>query len=57
MLGKQIEPTYCPAKPGDVKHSLATIDLAQKHLGYKVKFDFDQGLEKTVEWFKQQKNS
>jgi UDP-glucose 4-epimerase len=57
MLGKQIEPTYCPAKPGDVKHSLATIDLAQKHLGYKVKFDFDQGLEKTVEWFKQKKNS
>jgi UDP-glucose 4-epimerase len=56
LLGKQVEATYYPAKPGDVKHSLATIDLAQKHLGYKVKFDFDQGLEKTVEWFKHKTN-
>jgi UDP-glucose 4-epimerase len=56
ILGKQIEPTYCPGKPGDVKHSLATIDLAEATIGYKVEIDFDRGLEKTVEWFRKKMN-
>ncbi len=55
ILGKQIEPTYCPGKPGDVKHSLATIELAGRHIGYKVLVDFDKGLQKTVDWFNSKK--
>jgi nucleoside-diphosphate-sugar epimerase len=45
---------YEPERSGDIKHSLADITLAQKHLGYKVLVNFEDGLERTVEWYKSQ---
>ena len=45
---------YAPERAGDVKHSLADISLAQKHLGYKILVDFEGGLRRTVEWYKSQ---
>ena len=39
---------------GDIKHSLADITQAQKHLGYKVLVSFEDGLRRTVEWYKSQ---
>ncbi|MGA7292121.1 MAG: SDR family oxidoreductase [Terriglobales bacterium] len=39
---------------GDIKHSLADITQAQKHLGYKVVVNFEDGLYRTVEWYKNQ---
>jgi UDP-glucose 4-epimerase len=41
-----------PERSGDVKHSLADISLAQKHLGYKPLVMFEEGLKRTVEWYK-----
>jgi UDP-glucose 4-epimerase len=43
-----------PVRAGDVKHSLADIGLAQKHLGYKVQVEFEEGLRRTVEWYRRQ---
>jgi UDP-glucose 4-epimerase len=43
-----------PERAGDIKHSLADIALAQKHLGYKVLVNFADGLRRTVEWYKSQ---
>jgi UDP-glucose 4-epimerase len=45
---------YAPERGGDIKHSLADITLAQKHLGYKVLVNFEDGLRGTVEWYKNQ---
>ncbi|HVM92961.1 MAG TPA: SDR family oxidoreductase [Terriglobales bacterium] len=45
---------YAPERGGDIKHSLADISLAQKHLGYKVLVNFEDGLRRTVEWYKAQ---
>jgi nucleoside-diphosphate-sugar epimerase len=45
---------YAPERSGDIKHSLADISLAQKHLGYKVLVNFEDGLRRTVEWYKSQ---
>ena len=45
---------YAPERSGDIKHSLADITLAQKHLGYKVLVNFEDGLRRTVEWYKSQ---
>jgi UDP-glucose 4-epimerase len=45
---------YAPERSGDIKHSLADITLAQKHLGYKVLVNFEEGLRRTVEWYKTQ---
>jgi UDP-glucose 4-epimerase len=45
---------FAPPRTGDVKHSLADIALAQKHLGYSADVSFEQGLRRTVEWYEQQ---
>lgn len=45
---------YAPERSGDIKHSLADITMAQKHLGYKVLVNFEDGLKRTVEWYKSQ---
>ncbi len=39
---------------GDIKHSLADISLGEKHLGYKPKVNFEEGLRRTVEWYREQ---
>jgi UDP-glucose 4-epimerase len=46
---------YGPERSGDIKHSLADITQAQKHLGYKVLVNFEDGLRRTVEWYKSQR--
>src|ERR1700687_747696 len=43
---------YGPERAGDIKHSLADITQAQTHLGYKVLVNFEDGLRRTVEWYK-----
>jgi nucleoside-diphosphate-sugar epimerase len=45
---------YAPERSGDIKHSLAEITLAQKHLGYKVLVNFEEGLHRTVDWYRTQ---
>jgi len=45
---------YAPERGGDIKHSLADITQAQKHLGYKVLVNFEDGLRRTVDWYKSQ---
>ncbi len=45
---------YAPARDGDIKHSLADITEAERHLGYKVLVHFEEGLRRTVEWYKHQ---
>lgn len=45
---------YGPERSGDIKHSLADITQAQKHLGYKVLVNFEDGLRRTVDWYKSQ---
>ncbi|MFA5570238.1 MAG: SDR family oxidoreductase [Sphaerochaetaceae bacterium] len=49
ILGKKIEPKFDKERAGDVKHSLAGIEKAEKMLGYKVRVGFEEGLERTVE--------
>lgn len=40
-------------RPGDVRHSLADINKAKKELGYNPKYNLDEGLVKTIEWFQE----
>lgn len=57
IMGLEVEPAYSAARPGDVKHSLADITLAEELLGYRVEVDFREGLRRTIEWFQQGKAS
>lgn len=43
---------YGPEREGDVKHSLADISSAERHLGYKPRVNFEEGLRRTVEWYR-----
>lgn len=52
-LGKQIEPTFGPDRPGDIKHSNADISTARNLLGYSPQYSFAQGLELAIEWYKE----
>src|SRR6202167_4382646 len=46
------QPIYGPERGGDIKHSLADISRAEKYIGYKPKVDFEEGLRRTVEWYR-----
>src|SRR5215218_7947011 len=48
VLGKSIEPRYEPARPGDVKHSMADSSRAREDFGYEVIVPFEEGLARTV---------
>lgn len=45
---------YGLERAGDVKHSLADISLAEKHLGYRPSVSFEEGLRRTVAWYREQ---
>src|ERR1700722_16690571 len=46
------QPKYDAERGGDIKHSLADISKAEAGLGYKPKIDFEEGLRRTVEWYR-----
>ncbi len=48
---KKKEPIYRDFRPGDVRHSQASIDKAKKLLGYQPKFRLSQGLDEAIGWY------
>ncbi len=49
-LQKSIDPVYTDERPGDVKHSEASIALARDLLDYAVRINFHEGLERTISY-------
>jgi UDP-glucose 4-epimerase len=47
------QPKYGPERGGDIKHSLADISKAGFALGYRPKVNFEDGLRRTVEWYRE----
>jgi UDP-glucose 4-epimerase len=45
-------PAYGAERGGDIKHSLADISAAKQHLAYEPKINFEEGLRRTVEWYR-----
>jgi len=52
ISGKKIQPKYDPPRTGDIRDSQADISLAQKILGYRPLVQFEEGLQRTWEWYK-----
>ena len=52
ITGKKIQAQYDPPRTGDIRDSQADISLAQKVLGYKPLVHFEEGLQRTWEWYK-----
>jgi UDP-glucose 4-epimerase len=55
-LNTSLDPTYETGRVGDVKHSLADITAARKVLGYTAQISFEDGLSRTIEWYKRQRS-
>jgi UDP-glucose 4-epimerase len=47
------EPAYEPPRAGDVKHSLADLSFARETLRYEPVVSFEDGLRRTVDWYRQ----
>ena len=47
-----VEPTFGPSREGDVRDSQADIIKARKLLGFEPAIPFDEGLRRTVTWFR-----
>jgi UDP-N-acetylglucosamine 4-epimerase len=57
LMGTSIEPIFAPARPGDIKHSCADINKAGRLLGYEPQVRLEEGLARTLEWFRTQERS
>jgi len=53
IIGYKGEPQYQEPRAGDVKHSLAEISRSREAMNYRPTVDFEDGLRRTVEWYKQ----
>ena len=52
ILGTNIVPYYVEARSADVKHSSADISRARRALKYEPSIPLEEGLERTVRWYK-----
>jgi UDP-glucose 4-epimerase len=50
--GRTLDLEKRPPRPGDIKHSYADISKAREVLGYEPKVGFNEGLKRTIEWFR-----
>ncbi|MBI3194422.1 MAG: NAD-dependent epimerase/dehydratase family protein, partial [Ignavibacteriae bacterium] len=55
ILGTNVQPEFLPERKGDVKHSLADISLARNVLHYAPKVNWEEGLIRTVGWYRKQR--
>jgi nucleoside-diphosphate-sugar epimerase len=52
LTGSRVDVKYAPPRSGDVKDSLADISRARTLLGYAPSVPFEEGLKKTVDWYR-----
>ncbi|OGX42900.1 MAG: Vi polysaccharide biosynthesis protein VipB/TviC [Omnitrophica WOR_2 bacterium RIFCSPLOWO2_02_FULL_45_28] len=55
IIGKNIKPEFLPPRPGDVFKTCADISKIRKILKYDPAISFEDGLRKTIEYFKRKK--
>ncbi len=52
ITGKRIEAEYGEARAAEVRHSEASVEKAERELCFKAKVSFEEGLERTFDWFR-----
>jgi nucleoside-diphosphate-sugar epimerase len=51
LSGKKLDAKYDPPRAGDIKDSLADINLARRILNYSPSVNFEEGLSRTWKWY------
>lgn len=57
VSGLSFSPVFSPARPGDVRHSLADLTHSRKVLGYEPQVDFLEGLKETWRHYRRERAS
>jgi UDP-glucose 4-epimerase len=52
LLGTNVKPEHAAPRPGDVRESLADITLARKLLAYEPEIDFEEGLRRSIDYYR-----
>jgi len=52
LTGSDLQPEHGPDRAGDVKHSFADVARAKRLLSFEPEVSFEDGLERTVAWFR-----
>jgi UDP-glucose 4-epimerase len=52
LLGTDIQPVHATARVGDVRESLADITQARQRLGYEPQATFEEGLRRSIEYYR-----
>jgi nucleoside-diphosphate-sugar epimerase len=52
IIGSSVQPRYAEPRAGDVRHSHADITAAEKLVGYRVAVPFEEGLARTIAWYR-----
>jgi len=52
MTGRHVAPEYAEPRAGDVKHSQADVSRARELIGYDPRVSFEDGVQRTLEWYK-----
>jgi nucleoside-diphosphate-sugar epimerase len=54
VVGSSVEPSYAETRAGDVRDSQADIGKARRILGYEPTVSFEEGLQRTIAWYRTQ---
>lgn len=54
LLGLSVQPRHEPPRVGDVRDSMADITQARRLLGYEVQVDFEEGLRRSIDYYRSQ---
>jgi len=53
LLGTEVKPQHDASRPGDVRESLADITQARELLGYEPRVGFEEGLRRSIDYYRQ----
>jgi nucleoside-diphosphate-sugar epimerase len=56
VLGTRLVPVREAGRPGDVRHSYADISAAAERIGFRPSVPFEEGLERTIRWYRERRD-
>lgn len=54
LANRPVAPVFEPARAGDVRDSQAAVEEAERRLGFRPQVDLEEGLRRTMAWFRAQ---
>jgi len=57
ITGAEVEAEFGPARPGDVRDSLADLTRIREHLSYEPAVDLTEGLRRTADWLRERRSA